>query len=173
MTITYPALWNQRDTSRVGATLRPSLPERPILNLVHYLTEARRLEQQGELVEAIWCYETILRDPTIAEDGPTLRAAGLGLGLLLITETRHSDDPRRIQRLINRAISALGLASQSDPSEPTLGLALAEAHILRFQLSGQTQDLLAANIELDRLSETESPPLDSIAALRTLLEESR
>lgn len=154
--------------------LAPSPPERPILNLVHYLSEARRLEQQGELVEAIWCYETILRDPTIAEDGPTLRAAGLGLGLLLITETRHSDDPRRIQRLINRAISALGLAGQSDPSsDPALGLALAEAHILRFQLSGQTQDLLAANIELDRLAETQSPPRESIATLRALLGKSR
>ncbi len=92
---------------------------------------------------------------------------------MLITETRHSDDSRRIQRLINRAITALGLAGQSDPSDPELGLALAEAHILRFQLSGQTQDLLAANIELDRLAETQSPPQESIATLRALLSKAR
>lgn len=95
------------------------------------------------------------------------------MGLLLITEARHSDDPRRVDRLVNRAITALATASQSDPTESTLGLALAEAHILRFQLSGQTQDLLAANIQLDRLSEIEAPPLEQIRSLRALLSGSR
>lgn len=141
--------------------------------MVQYLSEAQRLEQQGELVEAIWCYETILRDPLVQDDTPTLQAAGLGLGLLLITEARQSDDPRRVDRLVNRAITALAAASQSDPSESTLGLALAEAHILRFQLSGQTQDLLAANIQLDRLAEIEAPPLEKIRSLRALLTGSR
>ncbi|MGV3577175.1 MAG: hypothetical protein ACO1O4_18780 [Devosia sp.] len=144
-----------------------------MLSLVQYLSEAQRLEQQGELVEAIWCYETILRDPLIGEDRPTLQAAGLGLGLLLITEARHSDDPRRVERLVNRAIAALTSANQSDPTEPTLGLTLAEAHILRFQLSGQTQDLLAANIQLDRLTEVAAPPLEQIRSLRALLTGSR
>lgn len=147
----------------------PNLRERQILSLVQYLSEAQRLEQQGELVEAIWCYETILRDPLIEEDRPTLQAAGFGLGTLLITEARHSDEPRRVERLVNRAITALTLASQSDPTEPTLGLALAEAHILRFQLSSQAQDLLAANIQLDRLSEIENPLLERISALRARL----
>lgn len=144
-----------------------------MLSLVQYLSEAQRLEQQGELVEAIWCYETILRDPLIGEDRPTLQAAGLGLGVLLITEARHSDDPRRVERLVNRAIAALTSANQSDPTESTLGLTLAEAHILRFQLSGQTQDLLAANIQLDRLTEVEAPPLEQIRSLRALLTGSR
>lgn len=144
-----------------------------MLSLVQYLSEAQRLEQQGELVEAIWCYETILRDPLVGEDRPTLQAAGLGLGVLLITEARHSDDPRRVERLVNRAITALTTASQSDPSEPTIGLALAQAHILRFQLSGHTADLLAANIQLDRLAETEAPPLEQIRSLRALLTGSR
>lgn len=147
--------------------------ERQILSLVQYLSEAQRLEQQGELVEAIWCYETILRDPLVKDDKPTLQAAGLGLGLLLITEARHSDDSRRVERLVNRAISALITASQPDPSEPALGLALAEAHILRFQLSAQTQDLLAANILFDRLSEAENPPIGQIAALRARLSPTR
>lgn len=140
-----------------------------ILDLSQYLAEARRLEQQGELVEAIWCYETILRDPLVEHEKPTLRAAGLGLGLLLIGEARHSDDSHRTARLINRAISALSLASQTDPTEPNLGLALAEAYILRFQLAGQMPDLLAANIQLDRLSEAKTSPLESINALRALI----
>jgi hypothetical protein len=144
----------------------PSLQGQKILDLGQYLSEAKRLEQQGELVEAIWCYETILRDPLIADDLKNLRAAGLGLGLLLIGEARHSDDPRRTSRLVNRAIAALNMASQTDPTDSRLGLALAEAHILRFQLSGQAQDLLAANIQLDRLSETPAPPLESIRSLR-------
>lgn len=155
--------------SRIVLISAPDLQERQILSLVQYLSEAQRLEQQGELVEAIWCYETILRDPLVGEDRPTLQAAGLGLGLLLITEARHCDEPGRVERLVNRAISALSTASRSDPAEPTLSLALAEAHILRFQLSGQTQDLLAANIQLDGLSETENPPLERITALRALL----
>lgn len=140
-----------------------------MLSLVQYLSEAQRLEQQGELVEAIWCYETILRDPLVGEDRPTLQAAGLGLGLLLITEARHSDDPRRVERLVNRAVTALATANQSDPTEPTLGLALAEAHIQRFQLSAQTADLLAANIQLDRLTEIQDAPAERISALRALL----
>lgn len=140
-----------------------------MLSLVQYLSEAQRLEQQGELVEAIWCYETILRDPLVKDDTPTLKAAGLGLGTLLLTEARHSDDPRRVERLINRAITALATASQSEPTEPTLGLAVAEAHILRFQLSGQTADLLAANIQLDRLTEVLEAPTERIGALRALL----
>ena len=140
-----------------------------MLSLVQYLSEAQRLEQQGELVEAIWCYETILRDPLVKDDTPTLKAAGLGLGMLLLTEARHSDDPRRVERLINRAITALATANQSEPTEPTLGLAVAEAHILRFQLLGQTADLLAANIQLDRLTEAEETPTERISALRALL----
>jgi len=140
-----------------------------MLSLVQYLSEAQRLEQQGELVEAIWCYETILRDPLVKDDTLTLKAAGLGLGMLLLTEARHSDDPRRVERLINRAITALATASQSEPTEPTLGLAVAEAHILRFQLLGQTADLLAANIQLDRLTEAEETPTERISALRALL----
>lgn len=114
-----------------------------------------------------------MRDPFVGEDRQTLQAAGLGLGLLLIAEARHSDEAGRFERLVNRAISALTTASRSDPAEPRLGLALAEAHILRFQRSGQTQDLLAANIQLDGLSETENPPLERIAALRALLKAQR
>lgn len=87
----------------------------------------------------------------------------------MVGEARLSDDPRRTTRLVNRAISALGLASQADPAEPHLGLALAEAHILRFQLAGQAQDLLAANIQLDRLSQAATPPADRIDALRALI----
>lgn len=147
-----------------------SFSERPILSLVQYLSEARRLEQQGEVVEAIWCYETVLRDHLVGEDKPSQRAAALGLGLLLITEARKCSDASRVERLVNRAISALTLASQSAPSEPDLSLALAEAHILRFQLSNQTHDLLAANIQLDRLAETNNPPLDNIRAMRSELE---
>lgn len=67
----------------------------------------------------------------------------------------------------------MGLASQTDPAEPNLGLALAEAHILRFQLAGQAQDLLAANIQLDRLSQTTTPPADRIDALRALIRQSQ
>lgn len=93
-------------------------------------------------------------------------AAALGLGLLLIGEARHSADPQRTARLLNRAISALGVASETDPTDPNLGLALTEAHILRFQLAGQIQDMLAANIQLDRLSDADAAPREAIAALR-------
>lgn len=98
-----------------------------------------------------------------------MRAAGLGLGRLLIGEARQSDDPHRTTRLVNRAISALSQASRTDPTEPDLGLALAEAYILRFQLAGQMPDLLAANIQLDRLSAAQTPPRESIEALRALI----
>jgi hypothetical protein len=63
----------------------------------------------------------------------------------------------------------LSRSSQSDPTDASLGLALTEAHILRFQLAGQTQDLLAANILLDRLSDASSTPPETLAALRALV----
>lgn len=130
------------------------------------MSEAQRLEQQGEFIEAIWCYDTILRDPFIAEDQPTLQAAGLGLGQLLISEVHLSEDSQRIQRLLARAIKALNLAHRSDPGEPQLAMALAEAHGERYCHTQQSADVLAANLLLDRIGKvTELEP--RIAALRS------
>jgi len=149
-------------TLRLWVVLRAE-PE--ILNLIQYLSEARRLEQQGEFIEAIWCYDTILRDPFIGQDSPTLQAAGLGLGQLLLSEVQVSDDPQRIERLLGRAIKALNLAHRSDPDEPQLALALAEAHGERYRHTKQPADVLAANVLLDRIGNP--PQLDErIATLR-------
>jgi len=140
--------------------------ERRILDLIHYLSEARRLEQQGEVIEAIWCYDTILKDPFVGQDPPTLQAAGLGLGQLLISEVQVSDDKDRIGRLLNRAIQALGLAHRSDQNDPQIALVLAEAHGERFRHKNQSADVLAVNLLLDRMG---TPPelQDRIATLRS------
>lgn len=129
------------------------------------MSEARRLEPQGEVIEAIWCYDTIFKDPFIGQDPPTLQAAGLGLGQLLVSEVQVSDDPQRIERLLGRAIKALNLAHRSDPNEPQLALVLAEAYGERYRHTQQSADVLAANLLLDGIG---SPTQfqDRIATLR-------
>ena len=110
------------------------------------------------MIEAIWCYETILRDPMAAQDPQIHQAAGLGLGLLLMSEARINEETGRTKRLLTRAISALTATNSIEPPDHLLVLALAEAHVLRFQLTDQPQDLLAANLLLDQFSQT--PPTE-------------
>lgn len=156
----------ERRLSRTLTSLVSERTERQILDLIQYLSEARRLEQQGEFIEAIWCYDTILKDPLIGQDPPTLQAAGLGLGQLLISEVHVSDDSNRIDRLLNRAIKALNLAHRSDPNEPHIALALAEAHGERYRHRQQQADVLAVNLLLDRIG-NQTGFEDRIATLRS------
>jgi len=102
-----------------------------------------------------------------------LRAASLGLGLLLINEARTSEDARRTERLVNRAISVLTFADTHQPNDAELGLTLAEAHARGFALRGQAKDLLAANMLLDTIADRDqgSDPavVERTKALRTRL----
>lgn len=126
------------------------------------------MEQQGEVIEAIWCYDTILKDNFIGQDPPLLQAAGRGLGLLLLREAETSRDSKRTERLLNRAVHALNLAHRSDPQDPDMAMSLAEAHGQRFRQLHQPADVFAANLLLDQIT-TPGVLDDRIAALRALL----
>ncbi|KKB80148.1 hypothetical protein VW35_06875 [Devosia soli] len=141
------------------------------------MNEAHRLEDQGEIVEAIWSYETVLRDPAIKQNLQILRAASLGLGALLLSETKTGDDTQRIDRLINRAINILTFADAHYPTDASIGLALAHAHAERFELRRRPADLLAANMLLDtipnRTDGREPLVIQHMEALRTRLANQR
>jgi hypothetical protein len=118
-----------------------------------YLRDARRFEDEGEIVEAMWCYEALLKDRTAPQGHPSLRMASLGLAYLLINESRTSRDTLRTTRLLNRAISVLSASGHADGRDGEMTLALTEAHALRYALAGGAHDLLAANMLLDAIAE--------------------
>lgn len=126
---------------------------RQIFDLQQYLAEARRLHEQGEIVEAIWCYETVLRDPSATRALPTLRQAAIELSVLLISEIPRSDDSTRKLRLADRAVTVLCRAAKQGEIDTALRLALAEAHAARYELLDQPQDVLSANLLLDELAQ--------------------
>ena len=118
-------------------------------DLREYLAEARELERQDEFVEALCCYEAMLRDPLIDQDPPLLEAAGIGMAHLLITQSAKPGQGASRARLIDRAIAVLSRAVGAPPHTRPSALLLAEAYGLRFALFGQRRDLLAANLQID------------------------
>lgn len=122
-----------------------------MFSLEQYINEARQLEQQGEVVEAIWCYDTVLRDRFITDQMDMLREASLGLGKLLLSESLTSQDSIRTDRLIHRAIAVMIVADTHHPNDAVVGLLLAEIHERRYCLKQQAKDLLAAHMLLDTI----------------------
>lgn len=122
-------------------------------DLRDYLAEARHLERQGEFVEALCCYEAMLRDPLIDQDQPLLEATGIGMAHLLIAQSAQQGQSDRQARLIDRAIAVLSRSVGAPPHNRPSALLLAEAYGLRFALFGQRRDLLAANLQIDLVAQ--------------------
>lgn len=122
-----------------------------------YLDQAHEMQRQGEFLEALWCYESVLRDPMIAENLLLRQTTGMDMARLLLAEASRCNQLERRQRLVSRAIAILSRTIMTGAARHPAALLLAEVYGLRYALAGEASDLLAAYLLIDAIIEDEAP----------------
>lgn|GEM_PF-5473858 len=123
--------------------------ETRIPRLADLLAKARDYEAEGDSIEALFCYDGVLKDPLVTTEPEILHLAASDMCQLLHRRVVGSIEPARVRRLLDRAIKAMEFARSHSQPRPADALVLAALYTTYHDLLADPRHLLAARLLLE------------------------